>query len=159
VGEFSKWNISELLPDVGAHQAAELRAGVEGLKVARAIWESGEMDKINEKDRGLELHKAPTHVVIKTDSEYLVNGMTEWILKWENNGYTNTKGMKVVNRELFEECQRETKLLGERSVIVRFWHVKRKWNKRADDLANAALDEELSAPRSGPRGRALSLVI
>jgi ribonuclease HI len=45
-------------------------------------------------------------VTIKADSEYLVNGMTEWILKWEKNGYTNAKGTRVVNRELSEEYQR-----------------------------------------------------
>jgi hypothetical protein len=32
--------------------------------------------------------------------------------------------------------------LEERGVKVQFWHVKRKWNKEADDLANAALDED-----------------
>jgi ribonuclease HI len=62
------------LADVRTNQAAELRAGIEGLKAARAIWESGEMDEIHEKDG--ELRKAPTHVIIKADSEYLVNGMT-----------------------------------------------------------------------------------
>jgi ribonuclease HI len=98
------------------------------------------MDEIKEEDG--ELHKAPTHVIIKADSGYLMNGMTEWILKWEKNGYTNAKGTKVVNRELFEECQREVRWLEERGAIVQFWHVKRKWNKKPDDLANAALDEE-----------------
>jgi hypothetical protein len=38
----------------------------------------------------------------------------------------NAKGTKVVNRELFEECQREAKWLEGRRVIVQFWHVKRK---------------------------------
>jgi ribonuclease HI len=61
------------LPDVRTNQVAELRAGIKVLKAARAIWESGEVDEIYEKDG--ELHKAPTHMIIKADSEYLVNGM------------------------------------------------------------------------------------
>jgi ribonuclease HI len=128
-----------ILHDAMTNQVAELGAGVTGLKIARAIWESGEMDEIYEDG---ELHKKPTHVIIKADSEYLVKGMTQWILKWEKNGFTIANGTEVVNRKLFEQCQIEVNELEERGVILQFWDIKRKWNKEADDLANTALDED-----------------
>jgi ribonuclease HI len=138
VGESSKWNISMILHNAVTNQVAELGAGIMGLKRAREIWESGEMDEIYEDG---ELRKEPRHVINKADSEYLVKGMTEWIFQWEKNGFTNVKGTEVVNRKLFEQCQTEVKGLKERGVMVQFWHIKRKWNREADGMANVALDE------------------
>ncbi|MDD2899414.1 MAG: ribonuclease HI [Desulfuromonadaceae bacterium] len=44
----------------------------------------------------------PCRVLITTDSQYLVKGMTEWISGWQRKGWRNSKKEPVVNRDLWE---------------------------------------------------------
>lgn len=44
----------------------------------------------------------PCQVVITTDSQYLVKGMTEWISGWQRKGWRNSKREPVVNKDLWE---------------------------------------------------------
>lgn len=81
-------------------------------------------------------------VVFKSDSEYLVKGMTSWIMKWKKNGFRTSTGAKVVNKEYFELLERLVVELNGLGVEVRFWHVPREYNQEADALANKALDCE-----------------
>lgn len=46
--------------------------------------------------------KRPCRVVITTDSQYLVKGMTEWIDGWQRKGWRNSKREPVVNKDLWE---------------------------------------------------------
>lgn len=88
--------------------------------------------------------KAPVvMLVIQSDSAYLVKGMTEYIDKWRNNGYTNAKGITVSNADLFMEIDEGIKSLDDLNTIVFFWHVPRMRNTEADSLANDALDGRL----------------
>src|SRR5450631_3906181 len=41
-------------------------------------------------------------VIITTDSQYLVKGMTEWIQGWQRKGWQNSKKEPVLNRDLWE---------------------------------------------------------
>lgn len=45
----------------------------------------------------------PCRVVITTDSQYLVKGMTEWIEGWQRKGWRNSKREPVVNKDLWEQ--------------------------------------------------------
>lgn len=44
----------------------------------------------------------PCQVVITTDSQYLVKGMTEWIAGWQRKGWRNSKKEPVLNKDLWE---------------------------------------------------------
>ncbi|MCJ1359271.1 MAG: hypothetical protein MMC33_009272 [Icmadophila ericetorum] len=77
-----------------------------------------------------------SQVVIKADSEYVVKGMTEWIFKWEENGFRTSKGSPVVNAELFRQVEEKIVDLNASGVEVLFWHVPRARNKEADAWAN-----------------------
>ncbi|OGT98334.1 MAG: ribonuclease HI [Geobacteraceae bacterium GWB2_52_12] len=44
----------------------------------------------------------PCRVIITTDSQYLVKGMTEWITGWQKKGWRNSKKEPVVNKDLWE---------------------------------------------------------
>lgn len=46
--------------------------------------------------------KRPCKVLITTDSQYLVKGMTEWISGWQKKGWRNSKKEPVVNKDLWE---------------------------------------------------------
>ncbi|KAI1325637.1 ribonuclease H-like domain-containing protein [Xylariaceae sp. FL0255] len=84
------------------------------------------------------------HVVIKSDSAYLVNNITGPVRKWFINGWRTAKNTEVKNKDLWEELfvfaygyQEE---LG---VTVDFWHVRREHNVEADRLANEGLHRHL----------------
>jgi ribonuclease HI len=79
-------------------------------------------------------------VVIKADSEYLVKGMTDWILKWRLNGWKTASGKDVVNRHHFEQLLSKVEKLESMGVKVLFWHVRRVFNADAGRLGNFALD-------------------
>jgi len=44
----------------------------------------------------------PCQVLITTDSQYLVKGMTEWIAGWQRKGWRNSKKEPVLNKDLWE---------------------------------------------------------
>jgi ribonuclease HI len=46
--------------------------------------------------------KRPCRVLITTDSQYLVKGMTEWIEGWQRKEWRNSKKEPVVNKDLWE---------------------------------------------------------
>jgi ribonuclease HI len=93
----------------------ELRAAVEGL---RAI-------------------KEPCEVEITTDSEYLRNGITQWIHGWKSRGWKTADKKPVKNQDLWQELDEQNR----RHKTVWTWtkgHADHPDNNRADELASAA---------------------
>lgn len=128
VSKTSKYNKSVLLAEPNTtNQVAELRAGILALDQAMEIRAKG----LGEKQLRM--------VVIKADSEYLVKGMTEWVFKWETNGYRTSKGRPVTNLGLFRQLHALVRKINASDVEVLFWHVPRDQNKQADELASRAL--------------------
>lgn len=77
-----------------------------------------------------------------SDSELLVNSMTDWVYKWENNGWTTMRGTPVANQDLLA---RIVNALGDRKV--QWIHVlghsecttwESHWNNVADTAAREA---------------------
>ena len=46
-------------------------------------------------------HIGTKDVVIYTDSCYVKNGITKWIINWKKNGWKTTGGQPIKNRELW----------------------------------------------------------
>ena len=44
-------------------------------------------------------------VATKANSEYLVRGITDWIFRWEQNGFLATTGLAVTNADHFKQSQ------------------------------------------------------
>jgi ribonuclease HI len=128
VGDKSKYNASFALSMTEpTNQKAELRAGICGLEKAHLIQKNGVGgSKLNQ-------------VIIKADSEYLVKGMTEWMFKWEKNGYRTSRDTPVTNASLFKRLEQLVTELNKLNVEVLFWHVPRERNQEADTWANMAL--------------------
>lgn len=123
------------------NQRAELQAGIRGLRQALKIQKRRihvDMGSIF----GGEWWEDLSRVIIKSDSSYMVKGLTDSIRKWRLKGYTNSRGSKVVNHELFEEADGLITDLNDVGVWVQFWLVKRHENAEADALANQALETE-----------------
>lgn len=80
----------------------------------------------------------PCRVILTTDSQYLVKGMTEWIGGWQRKGWQNSKKEPVVNRDLWEKLLE----LAERHSIEWIWvrgHNGHSENERCDALAREAV--------------------
>jgi ribonuclease HI len=52
--------------------------------------------------QGLLILKRPCRVRVVTDSNYVVRGMTEWVKKWIQRKWINSKKEPVLNRDLWE---------------------------------------------------------
>ena len=76
-------------------------------------------------------------IEIFTDSKYLKLGITEWILKWKNNGWKTSNKSKVKNLELWKELHK----LVENYQIKWSWvkaHSGNKINEEVDIIARNA---------------------
>lgn len=87
---------------------------------------------------GLEALTRPCEVVITTDSQYLVKGMTEWMAGWLKRGWVNSKKEPVLNRDLWEKLLALCKVHKVSWVWVR-GHNGHPENERCDELARAAI--------------------
>lgn len=125
-------NKSETLPRRDAtSQRAELCAA---LRTVRFVHSS-------KRDPSVDVRTYPSRLIMKTDSDYLVKSMTDYIFKWETNDYTNVKGTVVQNADLFRALFKAIRRLKrDKLYTVAFWKVPRYENEDADRLANAALD-------------------
>lgn len=79
-------------------------------------------------------------LLIRSDSHYAVNCMSNWIYTWVDNGWLTSSRRSVVKRDLIEEAYT---LHSEASELrsVRYEHVPREQNSLADSYCNKALDE------------------
>ncbi|KAK8195637.1 ribonuclease H-like domain-containing protein [Phyllosticta capitalensis] len=90
-----------------------------------------------------------SELVVATDSEYVVLGMTEWLPKWKIKGFKNSSGKTPSNLDIFLKIDEKIKELEEpEDIVIGFWHVPRKYNAVADRLAKFAANGE--EPSSDP---------
>ena len=90
--------------------------------------------------RALESLKRSCRVRIVTDSQYVKNGMTQWIRNWKRNGWRTADRKPVKNVELW---QRLSDLVDQHTVEWEWvrGHSGHPENERADLLANRGIDE------------------
>lgn len=86
----------------------------------------------------LESLKRPCAVVVTTDSQYLVKGITEWLPGWVKKGWLNSKREPVLNRDLWERLLTAVSPHQVRWVWVR-GHDGHLENERCDQLAREAI--------------------
>ncbi len=88
--------------------------------------------------RGFEALNRPCRVVVTTDSQYVRNGITDWINRWRRNGWRTADRKPVKNSDLW---QRLDELVGAHEVEWHWvkGHAGHPENERADRLATAAI--------------------
>jgi ribonuclease HI len=82
--------------------------------------------------------KSKSNVIIFTDSTYVKNGITEWIKKWEKNGWKNSNKKPVKNKDLWVRLND----LCQKNNVAWKWvkgHSGDKYNVLADGLATKAI--------------------
>jgi ribonuclease HI len=88
--------------------------------------------------RGLEAIKRPSRVRIHTDSQYVKNGITQWIKSWKARGWKTADKKPVANVELW----RELEAAAAPHAVTWHWvrgHSGHPENERADTLARGAI--------------------
>ncbi|MGV3769764.1 MAG: ribonuclease HI [Sphingobium phenoxybenzoativorans] len=83
--------------------------------------------------------KRPCHVILSTDSKYVMDGITKWVFGWQKNGWKTADKKPVKNAELWQALVEATR----RHRIEWKWvkgHSGHPENERADQLACAAAE-------------------
>ena len=90
--------------------------------------------------RALEALKRPCNVALYTDSQYVRQGITEWLPQWHERGWKTANRKPVKNQDLWQELD----ALAQKHEIEWHWvkgHSGHPENERADALANLGIDE------------------
>ena len=92
---------------------------------------------------GLAALKRSSKVILTTDSEYLRQGINDWVPRWKKNGWRTAARKPVKNQDLWEKLD---ELVGNHDIE---WHwVKghsgHRENELVDEAANIAIDEMLA---------------
>ncbi|MCC7259423.1 MAG: ribonuclease HI [Alphaproteobacteria bacterium] len=93
--------------------------------------------------RALESLKSPCHVLLYTDSRYVMDGVTQWMKNWKARGWKTADNKPVKNIDLWQELDAALT----RHTVKWHWvrgHDGDPMNERADALAVSAI------PRSSP---------
>lgn len=93
---------------------------------------------------GLEALTRPSAVALTTDSQYVKNGITDWLAKWKKNNWQTAAKRPVKNRDLWLRLDRACQPHRIEWQWVR-GHSGHHQNERADRLANKAIDDFLRA--------------
>lgn len=92
--------------------------------------------------------KEGDRVVLHSDSQYTIKGLTEWIVGWEKNNWKNSQKKDVVNVEAWKRMLILKRQIKDSGIEMSLKYVKahngHKYNDRVDLLAtSAALNETL----------------
>ncbi len=126
-----------------AHAGGETREGYGGEKVTtnNRMELMGVIDGLESlRARIREGSLAPAGIEVRTDSQYVKNGVTSWINAWKRNGWRTASKSPVKNRELWERLDALATELKARFTWVE-GHSGEVWNERCDALARRGVDE------------------
>jgi ribonuclease HI len=84
--------------------------------------------------------KGPSHVVLHTDSKYVMEGISQWMANWKKRGWKTANRKPVKNQDLWVALDEAT----QRHTIEWKWvkgHDGNEGNEMADELANLGIGE------------------
>ena len=91
---------------------------------------------------GLKYIQSNMEIVITTDSQYVKNGINQWIINWKKNGWKTASKKTVKNKDLWVELDN----LVQNKKIEWKWvkgHSGHPGNEKADQLANLAIEKSV----------------
>ncbi len=101
----------------------------------------------------LEALDEPSRVEFHTDSQYVKNGITQWMANWVRNGWLTANKQPVQNQDLWERLYEATQDHDLKWQWVK-GHATSKYNNRVDELATAAREQVEAAPMPAPAAKA-----
>ncbi|NXY50579.1 RNH1 Ribonuclease, partial [Ceuthmochares aereus] len=116
-------NTSERLPGRQTNQRAEIHAACKAIEQAK----SQNIKKL----------------IIYTDSQFTINGITSWVDNWKTNGWRTSSGASVINKEDFQRLDNLSK-----DIEIQWMHIPGhagfQGNEEADRLAREGASKQLS---------------
>ena len=94
--------------------------------------------------QALETLKRPVHAKLHTDSQYLRDGITQWLPRWKKNGWRTADKKPVKNIDLWQRLDEALAHHNVEFIWVR-GHAGHPENERADELARRGLAEVRAA--------------
>jgi ribonuclease HI len=91
--------------------------------------------------------KRRSRVRITTDSQYVRQGVTDWVKRWKANGWKTAQKQPVKNQDLWQALS----ALADAHDVDWHWvkgHSGHAENERADAIANAAIDRLLAGSKA-----------
>ncbi|KUJ75011.1 ribonuclease H [Thiomicrospira sp. XS5] len=88
--------------------------------------------------------KRPCKVTLTTDSQYVKNGVTQWMANWKRNNWRTAAKKPVKNQDLWQALDEALKPHDVSWAWVK-GHAGHDENERVDELANLAMDELMAA--------------
>lgn len=114
----------------------------------RELW-GGEAETTNNRmELSAAIHalnalKEPCEVTLYTDSQYVRQGITEWLANWKSRGWKTAAKKPVKNADLWQQLEQAS----QRHQVHWRWvkgHNGDKGNEKADELANRGVDEVMA---------------
>ena len=90
--------------------------------------------------KALKANVKPHNIALYTDSQYVKNGITSWIINWKKNGWKTANKKPVANKDLWIELDKCVKF----HSVSWFWvkgHSGDYYNEIVDQLAVKAMNE------------------
>ncbi|OGT63674.1 MAG: ribonuclease HI [Gammaproteobacteria bacterium RIFCSPHIGHO2_12_FULL_45_9] len=90
--------------------------------------------------KALQSLKTSCEIELTTDSQYVRNGIMEWLPQWKSRGWKTANKKPVKNQDLWELLDKEVS----RHQIIWHWvrgHSGHRENELVDQLANQGIDE------------------
>lgn len=87
--------------------------------------------------------KVTCEIEVTTDSQYVRNGILQWLPKWKQNNWKNAQKKPVKNKDMWERLDEQ---VNRHSKITWHWvkgHSGHPENTFVDELANQAIDKML----------------
>ncbi len=97
---------------------------------------------------GLSSLKEPCLVTITTDSQYVKNGITQWLVGWKRRGWRTSSNAAVKNQDLWQRLDEACQAHQVQWQWVR-GHAGHPENERCDELARTAALGEQKIPDPG----------
>ncbi|AHK78548.1 ribonuclease H [Ectothiorhodospira haloalkaliphila] len=98
--------------------------------------------------QALETLKRPCQVALTTDSQYVKNGVNQWMPNWKKRQWRTAAGQPVKNQDLWQRLDAAAAL----HQVSWHWvrgHTGHPENELADTLANQAIDEMKAGALAG----------
>ena len=80
-----------------------------------------------------------SEIEIFSDSEYLINGITKWIINWQKNNWKTKNKKQVLNKDLWQELLAEVEKRNVEWEKV-LGHSGHEFNERCDEIATSFAD-------------------
>jgi ribonuclease HI len=97
----------------------------------------------------LTLLKDGSTILVYSDSKYVIEGITSWIIGWIKKGWKSSTGQPVLNKDLWLKLKAQTDRLNVTFKWVK-GHSGDVGNERADFLANLGIDKVLNSTKTTP---------